>query len=202
MSHFLQNINGDLLCAIDCETTGTRPGFHDIIQLAIIPLDFDLKPDPARLPFLIEMQPRYPQNVESEAMRINKLKLVDIMNKGIDSYRAQDLFLEWFEKQKLSFRKRLTPLGCNYPFDRGFLIDWLGPETYDLCFTPTFRDVQVVANYLNDRDGWKGEPFRLPKVSLGYLCSYLKIERMFKHDATDDARVTAEVYKRLVLDWS
>lgn len=202
MTKFFQNLNDNLLCSIDCETTGTRPREHDIIQLAIIPLNNDVRPSADIFPFLIDMVPIRLQNVQSEAMRINRRKLTDIVNNGIDRYRAQDLFLEWFEKLNLGYQKKIMPLGCNWPFDREFIIDWLGHETYEMCFHPHYRDVQTIASFRNDREGWKGNEFPYPKVSLSYLCTQMRIERHAMHDATDDARVTAEVYRRLLFDWA
>ena len=31
--------NGHLVCAVDCETTGLVSGYHEMIQLCILPLD-------------------------------------------------------------------------------------------------------------------------------------------------------------------
>jgi hypothetical protein len=47
----LVHLNGHLLAAIDLETTGTRPGYHEIIQIACVPLDSDIKPLAGATPF-------------------------------------------------------------------------------------------------------------------------------------------------------
>lgn len=201
MSQFLDNLNSNRLCSIDVETTGFVAGFHDVVQVAIIPLNFDLDPDPQMFPFLLDIIPKRPDNIDETAMRINRMKLCDIMVRGVDPYRAQDLFLEWFERLRLGYRKRIAPLGCNYAFDKTFLIDWLGPQTYELCFDHNVRDVSITATYRNDRAGWAGNDFPYPHVNLGGLCNTMRIERTRAHDATDDATVTALVYKRLIQDW-
>ncbi len=36
--------NGNLLCSVDIETSGTDPEQHGILQIAIVPLDFDYTP--------------------------------------------------------------------------------------------------------------------------------------------------------------
>lgn len=197
----MQNLNGHQLCAVDLETTGRNPRKHDVIQVAIIPLQNDITPSREFLPFIMDIIPQRPENIESEAMRINRLRLCDIMLQGMDSFRAVDLFLEWYEKLKLGYNKRIMPLGCNYPFDRSFLIEWLGAATYDLCFDGVHRDVQTVATFLNDRAGWNGVDFPYPKVNLSYLCGQLKIEYTRKHEALEDARVTAEVYRRMLQEF-
>ncbi len=198
MTFAYQNLNGNLLCSIDTETTGTRPHFHDIVQIAIIPLDNDTRPDKNRMPFVMDLCPKNKDNVDSEAMRINRLKLCDIIVNGTDPYRAADLLMEWFEKQRLGPSRRLTPLGCNWPFDREFIMEWLGRETYDFIFDSAFRDVLACANYQNDRDGYLNKTFTYQHVSLRSLCNTLEIERVRGHDACDDARVTAEVYRKML----
>lgn len=198
MSHFLQNLNGNLLCSIDLETTGERPGYHDIIEVAVIPLDGEAKPCKDRLPFLMNLAPLRPENASEDAMRVNKTRICEAVTRGIDPFVAADRFVEWFDTLKLGYNKRIAPLGCNYPFDKSFLLEWLGYKTYDLCFYPCHRDVQTAAIFMNDMAGWRGQDFYYPKVNLSYLCTHLKIQRYQSHTAVDDARVTAEIYRRMV----
>ncbi len=196
--HLMKNLNGHLLCAIDTETTGSRPGFHDIIQIAVIPLDGMLEPDSQRLPFLLDLCPKRPQNAETGAMDCNKRELAELVLKGVDADRAADLFVDWFEDQKLGFNKRIMPLGANWPFDKSMITEWLGPKTFELLFDSQYRDTMSTATFLNDLAAIRGLPFPYPKVSLSYLCNIFRIERTKSHDAVDDARVTAECYRNLL----
>ena len=199
MSHKLMaHLNGHLLCTIDTETTGTDPRKHEIIQIAVIPLDGLLDPDGKRVPFILDLKPEKLENIEPSAMDCNRRELAQLILTGVDQYRAADLFVEWFEKQKLGYNKRIMPLGANWPFDREMIKEWLGPKTFDLCFDGQYRDVQTVATYLNDLASIRGLPYPYPKINLGYLCNQLRIERLNSHDAVDDARVTAECYKNLL----
>lgn len=195
-------LNSHVFAAIDVETTGSIPHQYDIIQVAVIPLTYALKPSEEFLPFLMDIAPKRPDSIEWEAMRVNKLQLCDIMLNGVDAYLAADRFMEWFDRLGLGFQKRLIPVGANYCFDRGFLIDWLGNATYNLIFNSDFRDVLRIADYRNDLDSWRGEKPRFERVSLGSLCAKYKVERMRAHDATDDARCTAEVYRHLLMEWN
>lgn len=200
MSKFFQNLNGNVLCSIDTETTGLKAGYHDIIQIAVLPLTMDCVPDKTVIPFICDIKPKNPDRADPDAMRVNKRNLVDLITKGIDAYTAADFFDEWVQKLNLPFGKKIAPLACNWPFDRSFILEWLGSKTYENLIDRQYRDVQTAAIFCNDRAGWMGMDFPYPKVGLSYLCTKLNIEQTKAHDAVDDARVTAEVYRRMVTE--
>jgi DNA polymerase III epsilon subunit-like protein len=194
------HLNGDLLCAIDCETTGTKAGFHEIIQICVLPLDFNLQPlkRPGVSPFYTEMKPECLDRIDWEAIKVSRLELPDILARALDKYRAADLFDKWVAKLELPYRKRIVPLGCNWPFDREFIKDWLGDECYSQYFDARHRDVQTAALYLNDKYDFHCEPYPFPKVNLSYLASQLRVKYERKHDALFDCLATAEVYRRML----
>jgi len=192
------HLNGNILCAVDVETTGRDPEKHDIIQIAVLPLDSQIKPRKDILPFYMEIAPRRPENAELSAGGVNKLQLAKIINEGMDSYRAADLLEEWFLKLKLPENKRISPLAQNWCFDRGFLIQWLGPRMFEFIFDGRYRDTMTAALYCNDKADFMGEAFPYPKVNLEYLSSQLKVENIKAHDALSDCVTTAEVYRRML----
>lgn len=196
----MKHLNGNLICVVDTETTGLEAGKHDLIQICILPLDNDLKPNKMFLPFYMNMLPKRPHEISSEALKINKLKLCEIIEKGLDPWKCVDLFGEWFDKLGLAEGKRIMPLAQNWPFDKGFVIEWLGPLTYDLYFHHYYRDTFPVSLYLNDRADFFSEPCPFPKHSLSYLCNLLGVQREPKkaHDALQDCLMTAEVYRRML----
>ena len=57
----LVHLNGCLMAAVDLETTGTRPGYHEIIQIAVVPLDSDFKPLADVRPFYTLVKPNHPE---------------------------------------------------------------------------------------------------------------------------------------------
>ena len=59
----IQHLNGNLLCSVDTETTGLRAGYHELIQLGVVPLDGDLKPclEPKVVPPGYIQDPKQPQ---------------------------------------------------------------------------------------------------------------------------------------------
>lgn len=195
---YVRHLNGNLLCAIDCETSGLEAGKHDMLQICILPLDNQLEPNKQVMPFTLTLKPKRPENADPGAFRVNKMTLADCVLKGVDPYEAADAFEEWFFKLKLADGKKIAPLAHNWPFDRSFIIDWLGMETFAQFFDYHARDTAVVANYLNDRADIAGEKYPFPKVNLAYVSSQLSIVNPDAHTAIGDALTTAKVYKALL----
>jgi DNA polymerase III epsilon subunit-like protein len=192
------HLNSNLLCAIDIETTGTDPTKHDIIQICVLPLDCEIRPHKDILPFYTEMQPLDPDSIDPEAMDVHKLDLCRIMQQAMDPWRVAELFDEWFQKLKLPFRKKITPLAHNWPFEYGFLTKWLGKKSMEDFFFG-YRDTMALANAMNDSADFHVEPCPYPKVSLKYLCSQLKVEHTRAHDALPDCVATAECYRKMLM---
>jgi DNA polymerase III epsilon subunit-like protein len=209
----MDHLNNNILCVVDVETTGPRPRFHDIIEICVLPLDKTLKPDPKILPFSLDLIPMRKDNIDEEALRIqrkimnremsdkicySRSKLIDSSIKGCEPSRAADLFVEWWEKLKLTTFKRIMPIAHNWVFDREFIMDWLGEETFDMCFDPRYRDTMCMSLYDNDLAGWADEEYPYPKNNLSYLSSQLGVPRHGAHSALDDCVVTAACYRKMI----
>jgi len=192
------HLNGNKLCSIDCETTGLDPYKHDIWQICVLPLGFDLKPDKDHVPFDVELKPRNIENREPGA--INKAKFNHLVLNGMDYEIAADLFMDWYEKLGLGFKKRIVPLAHNWPFDREFIIEWLGRPTFEYCLDPRYRDTMAIGAFLNDVCDNKAEMITFPSISLRRLASNLEVEwdTSMAHEAQYDSFKTAEVYRRLL----
>ena len=54
-----------IIAAIDIETTGLDPLYHDIIEIAILPLDGEFEPRADILPFVARIRARRPQNASA-----------------------------------------------------------------------------------------------------------------------------------------
>jgi DNA polymerase III epsilon subunit-like protein len=121
------------------------------------------------------------------------------MTNGLDYFTSADLFEAWFLKLGLPFRKKIIPLGQNYVFDRDFIIDWLGYETYSQFFAYDYRDTLVTAHYLNDKADAYNEMCPFPKANLKYLASQLKVSYEGAHDALHDCLITAKIYKAMLM---
>lgn len=203
MSNSMEHWNGDQMCVVDIETTGLDPAWNEIIQIAIVPLDSNIKPRKDVLPFYIEIAPEHPERMAVEAMEVSKLRVAEIVLRGHDPEKAKDLLTEWVAKLKLPCTKYGTPkrillLGHNISFDKAFILRWLGVDMFNEIFDSRIRDTMIAALYLNDRAGMHVNPVPFPKVNLAWMAKTFTIPHEQAHDALQDCLVTAEVYRKLI----
>ena len=213
-----EHFNDNVLGVIDVETTGVIPGHHDIIEVAVIILDYKYDIDPTVTPFAVDLRPKRPENIDLQAVSViqdkfasnlynketrdkvisSRERITTSLAKGMSAEKAADLFFQWFENLKLLPYRRILPIAHNWVFDRGFMIDWLGYDGFDHIFDPRYRDTMSNALFENDCADWFATQYPYAKVNLQYLCSQLKVERPRCHRALDDAVATAEVFKKMI----
>lgn len=190
------HMNSNLVCAIDTETTGLVVGKNDMIQLAIIPLTPDFKPNKDFQPFITKLDQKYGE-VDPKAISVNKL--LQFKGVGLDPDSAVDRFDEWFNNLRLPRGKGIVPLGHNYQFDQGFIEDWIGgPYSYSTFFRSDIRDTMLTALHYNDLAEWVNDQIPFPKVQLRWVARRLGVENPMAHDAVNDALVSAECYRRFM----
>ena len=192
------HLNGNALCVIDCETSGLNDEVHEIVEIAIIPLDSCLEVRSDVPIFNIFMRCENEEEIEWEAFRVTKIDFFKHQQTALDKDVAADLFEQWLEKLKLPHGKRISPLAHNWKFDKGFIEQWLGKGTFEDVFDGRSRDTLDVSLYLNDVADRKAEQIPFAKNNLGWLAKTLDIPHVRAHTAVDDCIVTAEVYKRFV----
>jgi DNA polymerase III epsilon subunit-like protein len=190
--------NGHVVAVIDTETTGLRARWNDIVQVCVLPVDSDFQPLRGVVPFYAEMKPKRPKNIDFKGMTVNRLTLDDIMKRAPDAAKMADLFTEWYRNLPLPHGKCLMPLAHNWPFDRGFLEDWLGPAHMEHFFHPYYRDLMMLALGQNDIAAYHLQNYPYPKLNLNYLCNVLGVENMKAHDALGDCLATAACYRELL----
>lgn len=147
----MKHLNNNVICAVDIETTGNLPGFDDLVEISVIPLQ-GFNPDKSIMPFNIWMQPKRPENLKDIKRKFVKERSAQ----ACDPYTAVTMFEHWYEKLQLKHNKRIIPLSFAWPEKMGFLMDWFDsseegePYYYDYFDSLIYRDLLVLANYWND----------------------------------------------------
>ena len=192
----LISLHGNLMAAVDLETTGSRVGYHEIIQVAVQPLNSDL--EPVYRPFYMDVAPKYPERADKEATHVHGLNIYKLEQEALPAEKVADMLVEWYEGLDLAYGKRLVPLAHNWAFESCFLSDWLGEKCKNLIFHVHPRDSMLYAISVNDRACFLGETPPFNSVGLGSLCLNLGIVNERPHDALADARAEALLYRQLL----
>jgi DNA polymerase III epsilon subunit-like protein len=191
-------LNGNLLASVDVETTGLVDGYHEIIQIAVQPLDSHFEPYPGILPFYMNLQPEYPTRIDPAVKRVHHLDMADLHLTAFDKYRVADMLDEWFQRLNLPFQRKLVPLAHNWIFDSAFIKAWLGLETFNQLFHFHPRDTMLLALSINDRAVLRGADIPFNRFGLKDLCRRLNIGLDNAHDALADALAVAKLYRELL----
>lgn len=142
----LVNLNGNLLASVDLETTGTRAGYHEPIQIAVVPLDSDIRPLEGVRPFYTTIKPLFPERQDRKAGYVHGISLEELVLHSPEAGKVADLLMEWWEKLELPFGKTLVPLAHNWAFEAKFLQAWLGVDRASELFHGHARDAMLYAD--------------------------------------------------------
>jgi len=198
----LVHLNNNLLCAIDCETTGLSPTYHEIIQIAIVPLDNWLEPRKDVPVFDLKIRPDYLDRIDLKSMEINRVQLESLIESGVSKERSFELFEHYFmTKLKPPEGKKIVPLGYNIAaFDLPFINDWMGNHAFRHYIHGHSRDAMLTACYLNDVADLHAEQVPFPNLKLKFVAKALDIEVIdgITHDALYDSFLAAQVYKKML----
>lgn len=187
----------DVICAIDTETTGLTHGYHEIIQIAILPLVFTpgkdfLKPLPDQA-LNLRIKARYPERANSKAMEINGLD----PNEGMEPYKACCEILFYLSALQKTADDKIILLGQNLKFELDFIDNLPFLSCAISCkFCRRRRDTMVVAAGMNDAADFAGTPRPFPDgLSLDKLAAALGVKADGHHDALADCHIAATVYR-------
>lgn len=194
----MPHLNGNILCAVDFETTGDVPGYHEPIQIAIVPLDENFEPIDGMIPFNRRIKPEFPGRADPMAMKSNGVDLDLLCATAMPSEKIEVLLVEWFNALDLPHNRRIMPLAHNWPFEKSFLYSWLGVRLTSEMFNAQARDGMSYAAGLKDKAFHRGEKVPFDSVSLPALCEFFKIENPNSHDALSDCLAEAKVYRKLL----
>lgn len=179
---------------LDCETTGTDPAKHDIIQLAgLIEIDGDVKST-----FDFRCQPFDFDAIDAEALAVNGVT-VDQLRQAVPPDAVYHLFVSKLGRYVNKFDRsdKFTPAGYNVGFDLEFLASFFRKNHDDYFGSwQTWRAVDAlpVVRFLE----FCGL-LSLPDHKLATVCEHFNIP-LQAHDALADITATRTLIQKL-RDW-
>lgn len=194
----MNHLYGNVLAAVDLETTGRRAGYHEIIQIAVVPLDGDIKPLEGIRPFYTSVRPLFPERADRRSTKVHGLNIPELVIHAPHPDRVQEMLIEWWNKLDLPVGKCLVPLAHNWAFESSFFKAWLGVDLTSELFHSNARDAMLYALSINDRATFEGQNPPFKRVNLGYLCKFFKVVNARAHDALADSLAEAEVYRGMM----
>ena len=194
----MNHLNNDVLCVVKCRTTGPTPGFHDLIEIALLPLNFKLEPSATEYPFSTYIRPKHPERADAKVMKDNRLKIPYVIVNGLDPFQAADALDDWFNLFQLKYGKKIQVLAYDWAIDRPFILEWLGLRSFDRLFGDHVRDIATVALYENDCADIENRRHPYPKLNIQYLSNQLNVSKRLSHQALAYGQLTAEIYRRMV----
>lgn len=194
----MNHLFGNVLASLDLETTGGTPGYHEVIQIGVVPLDRDLNPHPGVRPFYANIAPEFIERAEPEATAAHGLNLDELAITAPSKGKVIDLFNEWFDGLQLPLGKKLVPLVHNWAFENKFLTAWMGREMTEAIFHGHARDPMLVAAFINDRAVFAGEQPVFERLKLGRMAERFRVHNERPHDALSDALTAAALYKAML----
>lgn len=200
----MRHINGNVICAIDIRTNGIDYLKNNIIEVAIIPLDFNLKPDGRYIPFNVNMIPYHISNAkfEKDAVRSDGrdhyyvasiTAQLSAKKKGVLPSAAADYLDDWFGDFNFGLYKRFMPLAYDYSVIKPFLRQWLGTHNCEYIFDYRYRDIMSTAMAINDGLYYRHKEAFFAKQDFDYICSTLQISRGTK-SCLECAYAVAQAY--------
>ena len=175
---------------IDCETTGLRPNFHQILTVGVVLAEIK----PCSLNILDERHffiKHEQYNVSKTAMRINNINLTEHHEIGI----LPSLFCKRIDDFILSNDlKNTSLLGHNLHFDLNFLKALFTNEKHLIPFCTKKEDTRYLW------EGLKRKGIINPNLNskLGTIAGHFGIDYQKAHDALADCHITANVYHKML----
>jgi hypothetical protein len=194
MGWAMQHLNSHILCAVDVQCTGPNPLVNEIIDICILPLDSNIKPNKAIIPFYTCLKPEGSID-DVDKKFVNREKFTTACLRGIEKMRAADMLLEWFDtKLRIPKGKQIQPIAYNWPRVLSFMYGWMGFHQTNIIFHEWYRDVIPYSLHANDSADFSHEQLPYPKSKQSFLESRLKIDNSVRGEVLSDCIAIAEMW--------
>ena len=189
----MRHLNSNLLCAVDINITGPNHNIHELLEIAIIPLNNFMEPKGSMFHALIK-----PGRIERGKPGVTDMKYNEAVESGIDFFAAANLFETWFTSLKLPDNKKICILSYKYHLKFPFIEDWLQPTSYATHFSEDIRDLDTFACAANDFADIKCVDWPFPKRDLGYIYSMCGYPCVPTDDCLERAHMMSQCYKQML----
>ena len=200
----MRHWNRNKLCAIAITTTGPRARYHEIIDIAVVPLGIDYDRDKEIIPFMCVIKPDYPDRAD-DLKCCRQTDLRRAMKQGCDPIDAEGAFLNWKETKlrlafnKMSVQKQIIPLGHRWHDIEPFLRAWIGDENYDSVFLNEVRDTSIAGSYLSDWCAEHSERESFNRVyRMSAMCNIAGVQYETTKEAIHNALAVAKLYQTMI----
>ena len=181
-------IPNTIFAAIDIETTGLDVELHEILDIAIVPLNEDFTISATMPEFTARVRAEHPETATVEALRVNGLNPAEGKNKK----EVADEFRQWLFDCGI---EKIIPIAHNLDFDMRFIFRAFPAESK--VFSRHGRDSMRLALAVNDIFRRETGEDKFPSVSLRAVKNILNISGESCHHALEDAKDAAHAYRKL-----
>jgi hypothetical protein len=178
--------DGNLLCSICIDATGSDPDHYDMTEVCVMPLDRTFDRDRRYSPISLTIKPIHDFRTTTEYYReeaytrthhsrARKAEYDRAVVHGLTYFDSSEVFENWVKKLGLG-NKRIMPLCFDWPYVSSYLKKWLSfPEFADI-FDYRHRDLVSLALAENDNASYNFKDIPFPKVDFSYICTRLGME--------------------------
>ena len=178
----------DIFAAIDLETTGLDVSRCEILDMAIVPLESDFTISKTIPEFTARIKAEHPEFAEAQALEINRLNPADGESRTV----VLGNLIAWMNENGIG---KIVPVAHNLEFDMSFLNKTF-PELRK-AFSHHGRDSMRLALAVNDIVRRENGEVKFPGASLRGVKDGLGLDGEIQHNAFEDAKDAALVYRRL-----
>lgn len=194
----MQHLNENLLCAVRCELTGNDPERHELLEVAVVPLNHKLEIHSEIPLFNMMIRPENINEIDYDKCRVPRNRIANAILTAVTADKAADFFIKWYQSIGQKERKRIIPLAHGWPKQRSMFIKWLGYDVFQDIFSEDYRDTLICAHYVNDKQCVQAEKCVFNKQLFSWIAKQLNVNIIDHFSALAECEALPKVYKGLL----